>query len=690
MFLKINVFFSKFLFITLLLLLSKGLFAQEDSISYHTFEAVTVSVQRLETKLLSVPASITSLQTSKIKNARRQLSINEYLNEIPGLFALNPNNFAQDLRVSIRGFGARSSFGIRGVKILVDGIPETTPDGQGQVDNLDLGLLNKLEIIRGPSSGLYGNASGGVISIQTQDRVNNNFIELGTTLGSFNLQQYQLKGGLTTDNTDLIINASHNRTDGYRDQSELEQTTLTANLRHQFSERSNLKLILNYTNSPTADDPGGIDLESVEMNRQQARDRNILFQTGEAVKQFKAAVLYHQKIKAKGQLQAKAYYANRDFYGLLPFGFGGIIDLNRHYGGQGLNYTWEQPLSDNRKSSLQVGYDFHFQRDHRQRYFNLEGVQGDPTLNQIESFSNFGLFLTNHLELTKQLRLNTNLRYDINNLKAEDRKLDNGDDSGDQQFNRFNIGLGASYELASTFIPYINFSTSFETPTLNELSANPTLQDGFNEELEPQNARNIELGVKGLVQGKLKYELVYFNIRTENEILSYEVNDQDFFRNAGQTTRNGLETSIQYAFAKKWRASASYTFSDFTFDEYVAGNDTLSGEFLPGIPKHFGALSLQYINPKGLFFKLQSRFVGKLFTNDSNTVEDDAYTLVNLNIGYEQHFSKLTLIPFFGINNLLDATYNDNIRINAFGGRFYEPAAGINFYGGVRVRFEGK
>ena len=167
------------------------------------------------------------------------------------------------------------------------------------------------------------------------------------------------------------------------------------------------------------------------MNRQQARDQNLQFQAGESVKQFKAAVLYNQKIKEKGQLQAKAYYANRDFYGLLPFGFGGIVDLNRHYGGQGVNYTLQQQFSENQKSSLQVGYDIHFQRDHRQRFFNLDGIQGDPTLNQIESFSNFGIFLTDHLELTKQLHLNVNMRYDINNLNADDRKLDNGDDSGD-------------------------------------------------------------------------------------------------------------------------------------------------------------------------------------------------------------------------------------------------------------------
>jgi len=672
---------------TLFLGLFTSLMGQVDTSKLYELPTVTLQVPRLEGRLLGRPMAVTSLQSSAIFQAQQQLSINEYLNEVPGLFALNPSNFAQDLRVSIRGFGARAAFGIRGVKILVDGIPETTPDGQGQTDNLDLGIVDRLEILRGPSSGLYGNAAGGVISISSQSKVEQPFLELGTTLGSFNLQQYQVKTGFKTAKSDYIFHVSDTQTDGYRENSGMKSTTWNGQMLHQFAGESSLKLILNYTDSPQADDPGGINAAAVTENRRQARDANLSFQAGEAIEQFKVAAILKHK-----QLSTNVFFSKRGFYGLLPFENGGIVDLKRNYWGHSLQYTLGKlDSSDDSKVShrFQIGYSIAQQSDDRARFNNLEGKQGDLTFEQTESFSNLGLYLLEELQLTRGWSALISLRYDRNQLEAKDRFLNNGNDSGDIQFSSFNPSIGINYELAQNTHVYGQFSTSFETPALSELSNDPDGEGGFNTELLPQSAENIEFGLKGVVQGKWQYELTYFHIRTKDEIVSFEIPffpGRDFFRNAGETTRDGIETSLLYAFAKRWRMNLTYTYSDFSYLTYINGGNDFSGNELPGLPKHFGSASLRYIAPGGFFARIQTRFVGELFANDANTASDPGYTLVNLNLGYNVAVGKWKFMPFVGLNNALDATYNDNIRINAFGGRYFEPAAGTTVFGGLRIR----
>lgn len=665
-------------------LFQHGLVAQIDNSKTYTLDSVFVKIGRLENPLLSEPKAVSSLQLSKIQYAKQQLSINEYLEEIPSLFALNPHNFAQDLRVSIRGFGARAAFGIRGVKILVDGIPETTADGQGQTDNLDLGLMESIEVLRGPSSGLYGNASGGVISISTQSEVEQNFLEAGTTFGSNTLQRYQLKAGIKAGNTNILLNGMYNQLDGFRLHSGLRHTTLSANILHEFSEKTQLKFILNYTNSPRADDPGGVNLESLEIDRTAPSDRHLFYEAGESVAQFKAASILNI-----GDFETKVFFINRDFYGKLPFNFGGIIDLNRNFFGHSSTYKFNAQ-NQQFTNHLLLGYDLQRQQDNRQRFRNEKSIEGEQVFHQEENFTNLGLFLTEQF-IFQQWNINANLRYDWNQLEANDLALDNGDASGTIQLNALNGGLGIGFKVNPTLLPYARFSTSFETPTLSELSANPTGDEGFNEELKAQRAINLEFGAKGLVAQQLQYELSLFQIQTTNEILPFEIEafpDRDFFRNAGKTQRLGIETALKYAPNKQWQVAANYTFSDFRFTDYNVKGNILDGEKLPGLPTHFGAASLRYIHPKGAFFKLTTQQIGKLFVNDTNSIEVEDYTIVNLNLGFEKTYKNLKWIPFFGVNNLLNQEYNSNIRINAFGGRFYEAAPGINVFGGLRLRLE--
>jgi iron complex outermembrane receptor protein len=659
--------------------------AQKDSLGPIALEPVTLKVSRISESIEKLPFSISKIEFEQRQDIYQQLSFNEYLLGIPGLFALNANNYSQDLRVSIRGFGARSAFGIRGIKILVDGIPETTPDGQGQIDNLNLSIIKSLEIIRGPSSSLYGNASGGVISISTIEDFNENFIKAGFTFGTYNMQQYQFAVGLKGKRTNYIFHGNRITTEGYRVQSGFENYNFNFKMKHWFTPLSEINLLVNYTDSPLAKDSGGLNLEEVNNDRRQARQRNIDFNTEETIRQFKIGANFTHQVH-RIILNSYSFYSFRDFYGLLPFEDGGIVDLERNYAGNASSLTFRHNIANN-TNKVQIGYDLAIQKDNRLRFNNLEGNKGDRSFDQKESFSSFGFFIVDHFS-SGDFLLSGGIRYDRNHLKAKDKFLTDGDGSDDISLHSLNPSIGLNYSLNNQHHLFANFSTSFETPALSELSANPSGEGGFNIALEPQKARNIEIGYK-IKSGSLLAEIVLFHIKTDNDLVPYELEDfpdRTFFRNAGSTKRSGIEFFYSQALLRNINLKASYTYSDFSYDDYETSSGNFNDNKLPGIPKHLATISFDYLNKSGLNARLQSRFVGKLFTNDSNSVSDDNYSVVNLNIGYKIKTDHAIISPFIGINNMFNTKYNDNIRINAFGGRFYEPAPGLNIFGGVRFQ----
>jgi len=657
-------------------------FAQKDSIQTVNIDSVTINASRLVDKQLILPLSSTKLEVENSQNIRQQLSLNDYLQEVPGLFVQNANNFSQDMRVSIRGFGSRSAFGIRGVKILVDGIPETTPDGQGQIDNLNLGIIKTIEVIRGPSATLYGNASGGVISLQTLDVVETPFFKTGVTAGSYNFQKYQVVAGFKTNKTSYILEGNHTKTDGYRDQSGFVSYNFNGRMIYRPSEKSKWNVHLNYSDSPKAQDAGSLNLDDLNANRRQARQRNVDFKTGESIRQVKLATSFDYDFDAKKSVSTYGFFSNRSFNGKLPFEFGGIIDLNRNYLGNGSSFNFNSA-----KNKLQVGYDWAIQKDNRDRFRNLEGDQGNQTLSQQESFSTFGLYALNHLTFDKFL-IRTGMRYDTNVLKVDDAFLDNGDDSGKTTLNAFNPSLGITYKLNKKASIFSSFSTSFETPTLSELSTNPEDTVGFNDAIKPQKASNFEIGFKTKTN-KQYFEAVLFYIKTNDDLVPYELEDfpdRTFFRNAGSTIRKGLELRYNRSLSDEFRLSTVYSYSDFEYDSYSIPSGDFNGNDLPAIPTHKGLLALLYQDKKWTA-KLEGNYIGSLFADDANAVEVEAYTLVNFNLGYKTKLGTLELFPFLGINNLFNTEYNDNIRINAFGARYFEAAPRFNVFGGLRFTF---
>jgi len=679
--------------------------AQAGAAETESLGQLTVTSTRVDKNLLKVPAAISVVDQDDIQFGRQQLGLDEGLAKIPGLFMLDRYNFAQDLRISIRGFGSRSSFGIRGIKIYSDGIPSTLPDGQGGVDDIDLGSLRRAEVIRGPVSSLYGAASGGVINLFTEDGPETPFYEGRFTYGSYEFAKTQLKTGGQAGKLNYLINASHMRLDGYRGHSQVEHMQVNSKFRYDIDAGSDLTVVVNAVDSPLAQDAGGLKLSEVSANRRQGRARNITFDAGESVKQQKLGLVYTRAFSQMHRIKLRNYYVWRDFSNKLPFSGsvassnGGAVQFDRFFYGGGADYTYSDSFFGH-ANRLIIGFDIDVQDDDRRRFVNNNGVLGALSLDQNEKVTSAGYFVRNEFSLLDQLELTLGARYDDISFEVNDHFLANttGDDSSQVDFNELSPMGGLLWSPVESLNLYTNVSTSFETPTTTEFT-NPG-GGGFNPALKPQTATNYELGAKGLVDthyGSIRYDLAVFHIDSKDELIGRDVNGRGFFVNAGSTNRNGVETSFTYqpSFIRGLTWTSSYTYSDFTFDQFRS-NDTAvcsltggicDGKDIPGVPRHQFYTELSYVHPSGWYWSWDLLHVGRFFADNENQVAISAYQVANLRLGYTGHKGDVEFTPFIGINNLFGQEYFGNVRLNASFGRYYEPAPGRNIFAGITLRY---
>jgi len=654
-------------------------------------ESIIVTATRIERELDQVPAAVSVITQDTIQLARQQLAIDESLNRVPGMFMQNRYNFAQDLRVSIRGFGARANFGIRGIKILVDGIPETLPDGQGAVDSIDIGATGQIEVLRGPSSTLWGNAAGGVISVTSERAPDEPFTEVRLTGGEYDFRKVQLKTGAQRDRFGYLLSLSDAEMDGYREQSRFENTTLSGRFNIDLGDDRELISVLAYTDQPVSDDAGGINAAQAALDPRSARDVNITYDAGESLEQTRIGFVYRMPVGDGNEIVARNYYVTRDFENFLPFTGGGNVGLDRFFAGAGLTYEINGMLGD-RENSLLVGFDVEDQDDDRRRYDNLNGVRGPLTFDQNESVSSMGLYVQNEFIVSETLAVTAGLRYDEVEFDVTDRFLSDGNDSGNVKLDDVSPMLGLSANLSDKLNFYATYSSAFETPTTTEFNR-PDGAGGFNDSLKPQIAENLEVGLRGQLNRYGRYEIAVFTIDVDDELIPFEVPSspgRDYFENAGQSTRNGIEFSISAQPTERLSTTFSYTYSDFEFDRFVDANgNDYAGNTIPGTAENVAFAEVIYSHPGGWFASLDALYVSEQFANNANTATSPSYTVSNLRFGWDIDPGTTTISPFVGINNLFDETYDANVRINAFGGRYYEPAPDRNVYAGVTVRFGG-
>ncbi len=591
------------LILLLILAVSNSAAIAEESAEDPLHEIVVIAT-RTESPIRDVARCISLVSKERIQNGTQQLGLDEALAGVPGLYMQNRYNFSQDLRIALRGFGARSSFGIRGIKIIVDSIPETVPDGQAQVDSIDLGSAESIEILRGPASSLYGNASGGVISVVSELGEAEPFVEGKLGLGELGYEKYQLKAGGQLGNVAYLINASHQEFEGYREHSSSSGTLLNSKVRFNMNDGDSLTFAFNHTNQPDERDPGGVDAAQAEASPRSARAQNVLFNAGEELSQQRLGLVY-QTDRFGGDLLLRNYYAWRDFANRLPFAGGGSVDLERFFYGLGAQYSLTELGSG--KLNLTFGFDVDRQDDDRRRFDNNQGVLGSLVFDQTEQVDSGGIYVQGIFKINNAWSVNGGLRYDDLGYDVMDHFLADGDDSGRRDFSGVSPSVSVSYRVGDNIV-FASYSSSFEMPTTTEL-ANPDGSGGFNQGINPQKADNYELGWRGANQN-LSYELAVFQIDLEDELIPFELAafpGRTFYSNAGRSSRSGVEMAITWAF---FRMS----------HEIARGN--------------------------------------------------------------------WTLLPYLGINNIFDENYNSNIRINAFGGRFFEPAPTRNLYAGIVIRFE--
>lgn len=648
-------------------------------------DEIVVTATRRGDTVRDVARSISVVGKERIQLGAQQLGLDEALAGVPGLYMMNRFNFAQDLRISLRGFGARSSFGIRGIKVLVDGIPETLPDGQAGVDSIDIGSAQRIEVLRGPASSLYGNASGGVIAISSELGSEDPYVEGRLAGGEFGYQQYQLKSGGKWGDSDYLFNVSRTELDGYRDHSNTRGSLFNTKFGIPLNDTDKLIVAFNHTDQPTADDPGGINAAQAASDPSSARLQNLQFDGGESLSQQRFGVVYERN-RPSGNLTLRNYYVWREFDNRLPFTGGGSVDLDRFYYGFGAQYSLGESLPDN--LNLTFGVDIDQQDDDRKRFDNNDGVLGSMTFDQNETVESAGIYVQGQYEIDDSWSLLAGLRYDELTYDVGDRFLSDGDDSGKLDFTEVSPSLGINYKTIEGVL-FASYSSSFETPTTTEL-ANPDASGGFNPALNPQLADNFEVGYKRS-SGRYYYEVALFTIDLEDELIPFELAafpGRTFYSNAGSSTRDGVETAVSWANESGLRIDASFTWSDFRFDSFIDDNaNDFSGNQLPGLPKQFGYLGLTYNSEGGFSGTIETIYSGDLYANNANSAEVSSYTTANIRLAYEFTRDRWMFRPYFGINNLFDENYNNNIRINAFGGRYFEPAPPMNFYAGIVVNF---
>jgi len=644
----------------------------QDTIKSIDLDNVVVKSLKINTKYKDAPLSVSYKDFSFEKNYTSKSSFSDFTNNIPGLYTSSSNNFSQDLRISLRGFGARSAFGIRGVKIIVDGIPETTPDGQSQLDNLPLGLISNIEVIRGPNANLYGNSSGGIISINTLSSSDEPYFKTKAIFGAYNFQSIQRTRIIDWKSSSLVLHYDKRKSSGYRDLSDYKSNIFNIKYHNEIDEKNKIIWQINYTDSPYSYDAGGLNLNEVNENKRQARKNNIDYDTYEKVSHFKTGISWNYKVNTNTNLDSYFFYQNRDFNSKLPFNDGGIIYLDRDYYGLGFKYSNEKSLNK-RIRSFTAGIDYTNQRDDRTRFKNNYGIKEDLTFDQIEKFKSTGVYFLNQTSYNSGIIVRYGLRYDNNKIGTNNEPY--------VSLTSTNPSFGISYVNNNSSF-FLSVGSSFKTPTLNELSNNPN-GSGFNKNLNPSSSISYEFGWRKSLPN-LSFEAVVYNIKTDNEILQYELEDfpgKNFYQNIGATSRIGLEFSSTLLFSSG-KLLISYTNSKNTFEELINYNQNLNGLRLPGIPDQILDLELSINLNQNSSLIISNKFISEIFADNLNKDSVDSYNIINLS--YSKTIFKNSEV-FIGVNNLLNEDYFDNIRINAFGKRYYEPAPNRNYYFGINL-----
>ena len=666
---------------------------------------IKVEATRTDTPYMQTPASVYRIDAPK-NDQSLQVNLTELVKGIPSVQVRNRENYAQDLQLSMRGFGARSTFGVRGIRLYVDGIPATMPDGQGQTSNIDMNSLSHLEVLTGPFSSLYGNSSGGAVLATTREGQGKDSVEISYSGGSHNKNNagLVLQGGAKNQNEpSYIISSSYFDTDGYRDHSSAEKVLNNAKLTWNLDDGSKINWVTNYVKIH-ADDPQGLNRTQWQKNPRQVNDANNIYNVRKDIEQTQTGITWSKSINDHNELYAMTYFGNRQVtqYQSIPQSpqnnpnhAGGVIDFARNYYGADFRWTGKELLPN---TTFSAGIAVDSMDEDRKGYENFNLVNGNPsygvkgTLRRDEDNSlwNVDPYVQASWRFLPTWRLDTGVRYSNVHYKSKDHYLNNGNDSDKTDYNKFLPSAALSWQIMPELLTYVSYAKGFETPTFTEMAyQTDSTKSGFNFDLKPATSDNYELGLKS--QNQLgDFTLAIFHSKTQNDIVSAGTsNGRSTFRNADKTLREGVEFSWNKKLWKDLEINTSYSYLDAKFDAAIpavgAVKAVQKGNVIPGIAKNQAFLALAWKPEQGFYTGIDAQYMDKVYVDDINSDTAPSYTVASIYTGYAWKYADWGINGFARIDNLFDKNYAGSVIVNDSNSRFFEPADGRNWSAGLKV-----
>ena len=671
--------------------------AAEPDAGVEQLETVVVSATRLRSVAdLDVPASITTVQMDPDNN-RAQTNVTEVLSGIPGVTALDRQNYAQDTQLSIRGFGARATFGVRGLRLYADGIPASMPDGQGQLSHFNLLGADRIQIMRGPFSSLYGNSSGGVVQLWSRPGTDDTSARVRATFGSHDARSLGAQALGVAGSADYNIAVSRFETDGNRDHSAARRDSVNARIGFDVGSERALTLVLNYVDIPEAQDTLGLTPADWRLDPEATAAVATQFNTRKSVEQLQGGLVFEQKFGSSNTLHAMAYAGNRQVVQYLaipaatqanPLHSGGVVDLDSDYRGADLRWSWEGELAS-RPLEFTLGGNYDMQQQLRLGYTNFVGttlgVRGAVRRDETNRIENFDEFAQASWQFADRWSVLAGVRHSEVGFKSTDRYIvgTNRDDSGHKRYGDTTVVGGLMFHPLTSLRLYASVGDGFETPTFNELSYRADNQPGLAFGLLPTLSHNYELGAKWRPAGGAQLDVAAFRANSDNDlVVARNSGGRSSFRNIDKSRRQGVEAGLVLPIASDWQLQAAYTYLDASFTrsyEVCPGTPCTvaitipPGVRIPGVAAHQGQVRLQW-TPGTWSAAVDVTGSSSLLVSDTGPRSDRApgYGVWNAEIGRNWALADSSLHGFVRIENLLDKTYVGSVIVNEGNSRFFE------------------
>ena len=672
-------------------------------VTAQTLKDVVVSGSRAEQRSFDAPGAITGVDRDTIEGAGPQVNLSESLNRVPGLTILNRQNYAQDLQLSIRGFGARSSFGIRGIRLLVDGIPATTPDGQGQGSSISLTSTERLEVLRGPLALMYGNSSGGVIQAFTRDAPQTPEIGAQFYAGSYGLRRADLQYAGRIGSYGLVADYSTFDTDGFRGNSKTERKQFNGKLSFDAGEKTKVNVVFNQFDMPLAQDPLGLAAAQLAANPEQAGTNAISRNVRKTVLQNQLGTSLVHTLDADRSVTARLYYGTRDnlqYQAGLATATGAWVGLDRTYYGTGLQYNARTKIGIVPLTWV-AGYEFDRSVETRQAGAAVRGQKTSTTRNEDNRAENSDFFLQATASVSDALSLVAGLRHSRVRFASADSYLVDGNGSGATRYQSSSPVLGLTWHATDSLNLYANYGRGFESPTLAEIAYSGTGAPAFNTALNASSSRHFELGAKWLASAQSRLDFTLFQIDSTDEIVvASSTGGNATFKNAPGTRRTGFELGGSTRITPNLRATLSASRINASFSQtFTSGATTVAaGNKIPGIPQSFvfsellwtardmGATPTKAAAALGSQAGLEFTQAGRLYANDVNTASADGYATLAAKFSHGWAVGAAgSLTAFARIDNLANERYTGSVIVNQAASQFYEPAPGRNWTLGLRL-----